>query len=87
MKDKLQDLLKNLHAELGDAGDLDADAKQKLLVLAAEIEQAVTPDADQSLLEEGRNKFQEAAVSFESEHPRIAGILEGIADTLSKLGI
>jgi len=87
VKDKLQDLLKNLHAELGDAGDLDADAKQKLLALAAEIEQAVTPDADQSLLEEGRNKFQEAAVSFESEHPRIAGVLSNIADTLSKLGI
>jgi hypothetical protein len=39
------------------------------------------------LLEDARDQLQAAAVNFESEHPRIAGVLGNITDTLAKLGI
>ena len=87
MQAKLQGLLDELHSELADAGELDAAAKEKLLELSREIAEAVGPDTDKTLQKDGRSRLQEAALNFESEHPRIAGILENIADTLAKLGI
>ena len=87
MKDKLKGLLSDLHVELNDAGQLDAEARQKLEALAREIQDAVDPDSDKPLLEEAREQIQAAAVDFESEHPRLAGVLKNITDTLGKLGI
>ncbi|MCP4000962.1 MAG: DUF4404 family protein [Gammaproteobacteria bacterium] len=87
MKNKLKELLSELHTELGDAGELDTDAKQQLEVLAKDIQGAIDPDSDKPLLEDVSDQLQVAAVNFESEHPRIAGVLENITDTLAKLGI
>ena len=87
MKDKLKGLLSDLHAELNNAGQLDADAKRQLEVLAQQIQGAIDPDADKPLLEDAQDQLQAAAVNLESEHPRIAGVLQNITDTLGKLGI
>ena len=87
MKDKLKGLLNDLHVELNDAGQLDADAKRQLEALAQEIQGAIDPDSDKPLLEDMQDQLQAAAVNFESEHPRIAGVLQNITDTLGKLGI
>ena len=87
MKNKLQNLLSDLHAELGAAQELDADARQELKALAQQIETLVTADEDAGILNEGLEQVQEAAVSFESEHPRIAGVLSSIVDVLGKMGI
>ena len=87
MKDKLKGLLSDLHVELNDAGQLDTEAKQQLERLAQDIQSAIDPDADKPLLEDVRDQLQAAAVNFESEHPRIAGVLKNITDTLGKLGI
>jgi hypothetical protein len=87
VKDKLKGLLTDLHAELNSAGQLDADAKRQLEVLAQEIQGAIDPDSDKPLLQDARDQIQAAAVNFESDHPRIAGVLQNITDTLGKLGI
>jgi hypothetical protein len=87
VKDKLKGLLSELHVELNDAGQLDADAKRQLEALAQEIQGAIDPDSDKPLLEDVQDQLQSAAVNFESEHPRIAGLLQNITDTLGKLGI
>jgi hypothetical protein len=87
VKQRLQQLLKELHTELGNADALDDQTKDQLRGLADEIEGAVGPDEDKSMGAEALSQLEEAAVDFEVEHPRLAGILGQITDTLSKLGI
>ena len=87
MKQRLQKLLEELHAELGSADALDDQAKEQLRGVAQEIEDAVGPDEDKGLGSEALNHLEEAAVDFQTDHPRLAGILGQITDTLAKLGI
>ncbi len=87
MKQRLNQLLEELRTELGSSDALDDQAKEQLRGIAQEIEGAVGPDEDKSLGSEAMNQLEQAAVGFESEHPRLAGILSQITDTLSKLGI
>jgi len=86
VKQRLQTLLKELHTELADTSAMDDQSRQELLQLAGEIEVSVggEPSADAPSPDE---QLQQAVLEFEAEHPRIAGILGQIADTLSKLGI
>ncbi len=87
MKQRLQELLDELHAELGDSTALDDDTKQELKTLAREIEASLADDEDQGVAAQAMDQIEAATVSFESEHPRLAGILSSIADTLARLGI
>jgi hypothetical protein len=87
VKQRLQKLLEELHTELGSTDTLDDQAKEQLRGIAQEIEGAVGPDEDKSLGSDAMNQLEQAAVGFESEHPRLAGILSQITDALSKLGI
>ncbi len=87
MKQRLNQLLEELHTELGSTDTLDDQAKEQLRDIAQEIEGAVGPDEDKDLGSDAMNQLEQAAVGFESEHPRLAGILAQIIDTLSKLGI
>ena len=87
MKQRLQKLLEELQTELGSTDALDDQAKEQLRGIAQEIEGAVGPDEDKGLGSDSMNQLEQAAVGFQSEHPRLAGILAQITDTLSKLGI
>ncbi len=87
MKRRLQELLDALHAELGDSTGLDEDAKQELKNLARDIETSLAGGDDQGMAAQAMEQIEEATVSFETEYPRLAGILSSIADTLAKLGI
>jgi len=84
VKQRLHELLKELHVELQDSDALDDATREELRGLADEIEEAV---GEESLADTAISRVEEVTVEFESEHPRIAGILGNIADTLSKLGI
>lgn len=86
MKQRLQELLKELHTELADADAMDEQSRSELLKLAGEIEVTVGDDAADDV-PTPEAQLQEAVLEFETEHPRVAGILGQIADTLSKLGI
>jgi len=83
---RLQQLLQELHAELGKSGSIDAKSRQDLQALAQDIEAAVAASAE-APAGEGDNQLQQAVLEFETEHPRIAGILGQIADALAKPGI
>jgi len=82
---RLQQLLRELHTELGNSDAIDAESRRQLQDLAEDIEAAVAASAVPA--GEGDNQLQQAVLEFETEHPRIAGILGQIADTLAKLGI
>jgi hypothetical protein len=87
VKQRLDQLLEELHSELGGADALDDDAKEQLRDIARQIEDAIGPEDDKSLGSDALDQLEEAAVDFQTEHPRLAGILAQITDTLGKLGI
>jgi len=88
VRQRLQELLDELHAELGDSSALDQESRQELRELAQQIEAAVGDEGDDDgIAAQAMEHIDEATVAFESEHPRLAGILSSIADTLAKLGI
>ena len=85
---KLRELVESLHKELGSTPSVDAESRKLLEQLTADIDQLTARDEaaagrHSTVLEE----IDEAAVRFESEHPRLAMLLGNIADTLAKLGI
>jgi Domain of unknown function (DUF4404) len=82
---RLQQLLRELHTELSNSDSIDAESRRQLQDLAEDIEAAVAASGVPE--GEGGNQLQQAVLEFETEHPRIAGILGQIADTLAKLGI
>jgi len=82
---RLQQLLRELHTELGNSDSIDAESRRQLQDLAEDIEAAVA--ASGAPEGEDGNQLQQAVLEFETEHPRIAGILGQIADTLAKIGI
>ncbi len=87
VKQKLEELLEQLHAELGDAESLDEQSRQRLRAMAHEIESAVGPEEDTGLAADTLSQLEETALSIESEYPRLSAVIGNIADTLAKLGI
>jgi hypothetical protein len=86
-KKALQQRLNELHTELAAATELDPGLRHSLREVANDIEKLLDeaePDTDTGDLQ---NRVQQATVEFEAEHPRLAGILGDLADTLTKLGI
>jgi hypothetical protein len=73
-----------LRRELAAAKTLDADTRQALGTLAEDIDDALRErEPDFKTL---RERVAAAALKFEAVHPRFAGILSDITDTLVKLG-
>jgi hypothetical protein len=85
VKDRLNQLLEELHAELGTAESLDDAAKQQLRDLAGEISAKV--QSAETAVDEEETPLQTTVLEFETDHPRITGILGQIAEALSRLGI
>ena len=87
-KEKLNRLLTDLHDELGSAETVDESSTELLRQAMDDIRDAVgSDDVTSGTPHPVRDQLERSAVEFESEHPRIAGILGQIADTLGKLGI
>ena len=84
MTKRLQKLLHELHSELNNPEAIDAESRKQLQGLADDIQAAIDSTGS---AEGGENELQRAVLEFETEHPRIAGILGQIADALAKLGI
>lgn len=87
-KQQLQEILRNLHAELAAADKVDDESRILLQQLATDVEKkadqsAQQADDDHSLVEQLEN----AALRFESEHPKLSQALGDVMDALGKLGI
>lgn len=87
MPERIHRLLHELKGELGKADTLDEPTRERMRALAQELDEAADPGHERQFEADVLTQVEQAAVSFEAEHPRIAGILGGIADTLAKLGI
>lgn len=85
-KEDLKRQLDRLRAELDDAPELDADTRSTLEALASDIERTLDEQADAEP-HTVRERFQDATLRFEAEHPRFARVLGEITDALAKIGV
>ncbi len=85
----LRDLLAQLHDELARGETLDDHSRQLLQAVHDDIERvAATPStlpADEH--PQVRGRLQEAILSFQTSHPRLATNLEQTMNALSNLGL
>jgi hypothetical protein len=70
---------------LSHAKSLDAESRQLLLTVAADIEKALAGNDGAAIVRE--QPLETLAVRFEADHPALAGVLRQIMDTLGKAGI
>ena len=87
-KQRLRELVSSLHEELERTPEVDAEGRELLRELTGDIEDLVGHDepAPQTR-DSAAERVESAALRFEAEHPRVAGILGEIVDALGRLGI
>jgi hypothetical protein len=84
-RDALRENLRKLHSELASVEELDEDLHTLLRQVADDIEKMLGDEAVEA--HSVRARLEDAAVKFEADHPRLAGILGELADRVTKLGI
>ena len=84
-REALRENLRKLHTELASVEELDEDLHTLLRQVADDIENTLGDEAVEA--HSVRAQLEDAAVKFEADHPRLAGILSELADTVNKLGI
>ncbi|MBL8197985.1 MAG: DUF4404 family protein [Chromatiales bacterium] len=81
---KLQQLLKELHQELGATTTLDPNSRQLVEQVLQDVDRiGQHPEPPASI----EARLREVMLRFESEHPRLATTVGQVADALGKLGI
>jgi len=83
-REDLKRQLERLRAELADAPELDADTRAALEALASDIERTLEGHAGPHSM---RERFEDATLRFEAEHPRFARVLGEVTDALAKIGV
>jgi hypothetical protein len=82
---RLQQLLDDLHRELGHAGTLDAETRRRVEEIREDLARLHADRASASGGLAGR--IEDASLRMESAHPRLAMTLGEIVDVLARLGI
>jgi len=95
-KEKIEELLRQLHNELAEADNVDAELSEKLRGTTAEIQTALQrqstlpatiDEAPESESTGVIDQLRDAAERFEDSHPTLTNTVGRIADALSQLGI
>lgn len=89
-KNALRQQLTELHDTLASTDELDPELRALLKEVSGDIEGILGEEAsteEASATDQLQTRVRRATVDFEAEHPRLARILENLADTLTKLGI
>ena len=82
--EKLQQLLKELHQELGATTTLDPNSRKLVEQVLQDVDRiGHRPEPPASI----EARLREVMLRFESEHPRLATTVGQVADALGKLGI
>lgn len=81
----LRKLLTQLHDRLGNSQSLDADDRQLLVTVLADIEHVLAKG--QAARPPDSPGLESLAVKFEADHPALADSIRRLADTLGKAGI
>ncbi len=87
-KKHLQSMIENLHRELAATDSIDDDSRVLLQELAQDVEKLA--GSNESITGEhgtAAGQLQNAALKFESEHPKLSMALGEVIDALGKLGI
>lgn len=85
-RNRLRELLVELHRELRGAGPVDAETRQLLDEVLGDIQQ-LTGEPAGTLADGTTAQLREAALRLESAHPQLASVIGQLTDTLAKLGI
>ena len=87
-KEKLRELIVNLHEELGAAESIDEQSRALLRQLAQDVEDLAGSDtASSEKRDSAAGQLQKSAVEFETDHPKLSMALGELMDALGKLGI
>ncbi len=81
----LRNLLTQLHSRLENAPAVDAEDRQLLATVLADIEHALEKGA--AAPPTAGEGLESLAVRFEADHPALAGTLRSVVDSLGKAGI
>ena len=88
--EKLRTTIADLEQELSGLDTLDAESRALLEEAATEIQSALHKN-DHAALHTGSEpvaeRLADAARSFESSHPTLAGVVQKLIDALAQLGI
>ena len=82
----LRKQLQDLHGEIENTESVDEKGQALLRDLKAEIDELLARSDDDDVLPSAE-RLEEAAATFESSHPTLAGMLRQVLDTLSNAGI
>lgn len=88
-KQKLREMLEQLHTELKETKSVDESGTKLLHILMNDIKNIL----DKSVEEESRQRsslieqLKRAILYFEESHPRLALTMKKVIDTLSNMGI
>ena len=80
---ELHRTLKELHRELAEVGDVDADLEQLLTEIRGDIEAVMDRRAHHSMTE----RLRQAAERFEVSHPHLAAAMGAVIDQLARIGV
>ena len=87
-KENLRKLIASLQEELSAAESVDEQSRALLRKLTQDIDNlAAGGGAPESSPESTAGQLEEAALKFETEHPKLSMALSEIVDALGKLGI
>lgn len=82
---ELQQTLRELHRELGEAGSLAPEDRKLLETALADIQRALQSPSSESPAQ--GDTLEGAAVRLEAGHPTLAATLRTVVDALAKAGI
>jgi hypothetical protein len=80
---ELRRRLEDLHRELAEVGEVDADLEPLLADIRTDIEVMMERSEPQSL----SDLWSEAVERFEVSHPRLASAMGAVADQLARMGV
>lgn len=85
-KNRLQELLADLHRELSSAAAVDPESHKLLDQVLRDIQQ-LSGDGSRRVPEGAIGRLRQAGLRLEAEHPQLANAVGQLTDTLAKLGI
>ncbi len=86
-KQKLQELLEELHKELEQTSAVDESTTERLEALKADIERFVKNEASLEECDEGfQENLRDAVSDFEVQHPKLSMAIQYVLDNLARMG-
>ena len=86
-RDRLRDLLEQLHRALGGAGAVDEESRRLLGTVLADIERVLHQPGGGTRGAAVSGRLEELVVRYEADHPGVAGAMRQLIDALAKAGI